>query len=108
LGFNATAEHPRLGAVRNPWNLDYTAGGSSSDSAAFVGAGVAPMAHGNDAGGPIRIPASRNGLVGLKPSRGRLPLDKHVRRLPLSLIENGVLTRLVRDTAAFYREAERL
>jgi amidase len=107
FGFNAVTEHPRLGAVRNPWNPDRTAGGSSSGSAAFVAAGVVPIAHGNDAGGSIRIPASCNGLVGFKPSRGRLPMDKQMRRLPIPLIENGVLTRSVRDTAAFYREAER-
>ncbi|CDO88997.1 amidase [Mycobacterium triplex] len=108
FGFNAATEHPRLGAVRNPWNPDHTAGGSSSGSAAFVAAGVVPIAQGNDAGGSIRIPASCNGLVGLKPSRGRLPMDRRMRRLPIALIENGVLTRSVRDTAAFYREAERL
>jgi amidase len=108
FGFNAATEHPRLGAVRNPWNPDHTAGGSSSGSAVFVAAGVVPIAHGNDAGGSIRIPASCNGVVGLKPSRGRLPMDKQMRRLPIALIENGVLTRSVRDTAAFYREAERL
>jgi amidase len=108
FGFNAATEHPRLGAVRSPWNADRTAGGSSSGSAAFVAAGVVPIAHGNDAGGSIRIPASCNGLVGLKPSRGRLPMDKQMRRLPIPLIENGVLTRSVRDTAAFYREAERV
>jgi amidase len=108
FGFNAATEHPRLGAVRNPWNPEHTAGGSSSGSAAFVAAGVVPIAHGNDAGGSIRIPASCNGLVGFKPSRGRLPMDKQMRRLPIGLIENGVLTRSVRDTAAFYREAEGL
>jgi amidase len=108
FGFSPTTEHLRLGAVRNPWDPDYSAGGSSSGSGVFVGAGVVPIAHGNDAGGSIRIPAACNGLVGLKPSRGRLPLDKYMRRLPLGLIENGVLTRSVRDTAAFYREAERL
>ncbi len=106
FGFNATAEHPRLGAVRNPWNPDYTAGGSSSGSAAFVAAGVVPIAHGIDAAGSIRIPASCNGLVGLKPSRGRLPLDRAL-RLPVGIVEHGVLTRSVRDTAAFFREAER-
>lgn len=107
FGFNAATEHPRLGPVRTPWNPDHTAGGSSSGSAAFVAAGVVPIAQGNDAGGSIRIPASCNGLVGLKPSRGRLPMEKQMRRVPIGPIENGVLTRSVRDTAAFYREAER-
>ncbi len=107
-GFSASAEHPRLGAVRNPWNTEHTAGASSSGSGAFVAAGVVPIAHANDGGGSIRIPASCNGLVGLKPTRGRLPLDKEVRQMPIRIVANGVLSRSVRDTAAFYREAERL
>ena len=108
FGFSASAEHPRLGAVRNPWNPDYTAGASSSGSGAFVAAGVVPIAHANDGGGSIRIPAACNGLVGLKPSRGRLPLDKDHRQMPLRIVANGVVTRSVRDTAAFYREMERV
>jgi amidase len=108
FGFSASAEHPRLGPVRNPWDTDYSAGASSSGSAAFVAAGVVPIAHANDGGGSIRIPASCNGLVGLKPSRGRLPLDPHLRRMPVGIVTNGVVTRSVRDTAAFYREAERI
>jgi amidase len=108
FGFSASAEHPRLRPVRNPWNPDYTAGASSSGSAAFVAAGAVPIAHANDGGGSIRIPASCNGLVGLKPTRGRLPLDSQMRQMPLRLVTNGVVTRSVRDTAAFYREAERI
>jgi amidase len=73
-----------------------------------VAAGAVPLAHANDGGGSIRIPASCNGLVGLKPSRGRLPLDSHMRQMPLRIIANGVVSRSVRDTAAFYREAERI
>jgi amidase len=108
FGFSAAAEHPRIGPVRNPWNPEYTAGASSSGSAAFVAAGVVPMAHANDGGGSIRIPAACNGLVGLKPTRGRLPLDKEKARMPLHLVANGVVSRSVRDTAAFLREAERV
>ncbi|EHI12938.1 amidase [Mycolicibacterium thermoresistibile] len=108
FGFSASAEHPRLGPVRNPWHPEHTAGASSSGSGAFVAAGVVPIAHANDGGGSIRIPAACNGLVGLKPSRGRLPLDRHMRQMPLRIVANGVLTRSVRDTAAFYREAELL
>jgi amidase len=107
FGFSGSAEHPRLGPVRNPWDLEYTAGASSSGSGAFVAAGVVPIAHANDGGGSIRIPAAVNGLVGLKPTRGRLPLDTESARMPLHLVANGVLTRSVRDTAAFLREAER-
>jgi amidase len=108
FGFSASAEHPRIGAVRNPWDTDYTAGASSSGSGAFVASGVVPIAHANDGGGSIRIPAACNGLVGLKPSRGRLPQDKLSRQMPVRLVNDGVLTRSVRDTAAFYREAERI
>jgi amidase len=108
FGFSGAAEHPRLGPVRNPWDTDYTAGASSSGSGAFVAAGVVPIAHANDGGGSIRIPAACNGIVGLKPSRGRLPLDAELRRMPVGIVTNGVLTRSVRDTAAFYREAERI
>ncbi len=107
FGFSASAEHPRIGPVRNPWNPDYTAGASSSGAGAFVAAGVVPIAHANDGAGSIRIPAALNGLVGLKPTRGRLPLDKEAAKMPLHLVANGVVSRSVRDTAAFFREAER-
>lgn len=108
FGFSCVCEHPRLGPVRSPWHTEHTAGASSSGSAAFVAAGVTPIAHANDGGGSIRIPASCNGLVGLKPSRGRLPAEAEYRQLPLKIVADGVLTRTVRDTAAFYREAERI
>jgi amidase len=108
FGFSGSAEHPRIGPVRNPWNPDHTAGASSSGAGAFVAAGVVPIAHANDGGGSIRIPAACNGLVGLKPSRARLPLDKETARMPLHLVANGVVTRSVRDTAAFFRESERV
>jgi amidase len=108
FGFCPAAEHARIGPIPNPWNPGYTSGGSSSGSAVFVATGAVPIAHGMDGGGSIRIPASCCGLVGLKPTRGRLPLDKDVRRMPLKVVHNGVLTRSVRDTAAFYREAERI
>lgn len=108
FGFSGSAEHPRLGPVRNPWNPEYTAGASSSGSGAFVAAGVVPIAHANDGGGSIRIPAACNGLVGLKPSRGRLPLDRETRAMPLHIVANGVVSRSVRDTAAFLREMERV
>ena len=107
FGFSASAEHPRLAPVRNPWNTDYIAGASSSGSAAFVAAGVVPIAHANDGAGSIRIPAACNGLVGLKPTRGRLPLDKMMRQMPVRIVVDGVVTRSVRDSAAFYREVDR-
>ncbi len=108
LGFSAAAEHPRLGPVRNPWDPARTAGASSAGSAALVAAGAVPIAHANDGGGSIRIPASATGLVGLKPTRGRLAQDVLMRRMPVRLVSDGVLTRSVRDTAAFLREAEKV
>jgi len=108
FGFSASAEHPRLGPVRNPWHVEHSAGASSSGSAAFVAAGAVPIAHANDGGGSIRIPAAVNGLVGLKPTRGRLPQDRVLKQMPVQIVSDGVVTRSVRDTAAFYREAEKL
>ena len=107
-GFSASCEHPRLGPVRTPWNTEHTAGASSAGSAALVAAGAVPIAHANDGGGSIRIPASVNGLVGLKPTRGRLAQDASMRQMPVRIVADGVVTRSVRDTAAFYREAERV
>jgi amidase len=107
-GFSASAEHPRLGPVRSPWSTDHTAGASSAGSAALVAAGAVPIAHANDGGGSIRIPAAVNGLVGLKPTRGRLAQDRVFRQLPIRLVADGVVTRSVRDTAAFLREAEKV
>src|SRR3954451_16788489 len=107
-GFNASAEHPRLGPVRSPWSTDHTAGASSAGSAALVAGGAVPFAHANDGGGSIRIPAAVNGLVGLKPTRGRLAQDRILRQMPVRVVADGVVTRSVRDTAAFYREAEKV
>jgi amidase len=108
FGFSAATEHPRQGPVRCPWSTDHTAGASSSGSAALVAAGAVPIAHANDGGGSIRIPAAVNGLVGLKPTRGRLAQDAMHRQMPVRIVSDGVLTRSVRDQAAFYREAERV
>ena len=108
FGFSASAEHPRLGAVRNPWDTGRTAGASSAGSAAFVAAGVVPIAHANDGGGSIRIPAAVCGLVGLKPTRNRFAQDKQFRDMPVRIVSDGVVTRSVRDTAAFLREAEKV
>jgi amidase len=108
FGFSPSAEHARLGPVRSPWDTDRTAGASSAGAAALVAAGAVPIAHGNDGGGSIRIPASVNGLVGLKPTRDRLAQDRINRQMPVRIVSDGVITRSVRDTAAFLREAERV
>ncbi|MCY7396116.1 MAG: amidase [Nocardioides sp.] len=108
LGLSATAEHPRLGPVRNPWHPSYVAGASSAGAAALVASGALPIAHANDGGGSIRIPASVTGLVGLKPTRDRLAQDRLMRDMPIRIVADGVLTRSVRDTAVFLREAEKI
>ncbi len=86
--------------ARNPWNLEYTAGGSSGGAAAAVAAGLCPIAQGSDAGGSIRGPANCCGLVGLKPARGRIshaPLGNYQSGISV----NGPLARNVSDAAAF-------
>lgn len=107
FGFNATTEFAGLPPTRNPWHTEFSCGASSGGSAALVAAGVVPIAHANDGGGSIRIPAAACGLVGLKPTRGRLVDSEAARSLPLNIIGEGVVTRSVRDTANFFAEAER-
>lgn len=94
--------------TRNPWDTQYSAGGSSGGSAAYVAAGVVPIAHGNDGGGSIRIPAHACGLVGLKPTRGRLRIEAADRVLPVHIVSNSVLARSVRDVAGFFAAAEQV
>ena len=107
MGWNASTEFMTGEPVRNPWNPAYSSGASSGGSAALVASGVVPIAHANDGGGSIRIPAAACGLVGLKPTRGRLPMDRLELVMPVNLVSNGVLTRSVRDTAHFLAHAER-
>lgn len=106
FGLTASTESSRFGATANPWNPRHTAGGSSGGSAALVATGVVPIGHANDGGGSIRIPASCCGLIGLKPSRGRVVDRPEIERLPVSIAAQGVLTRSVRDTALYFACAE--
>ena len=105
FGLTATGEGLLNGPTRNPWNLDHSSGGSSSGSGAAVAAGVVPFAHSSDGGGSIRIPASCNGLVGLKPSRGRTRDAVKLTKL-VNISVNNCVSRTVRDTAAWFAAIE--
>lgn len=105
FGLTATGEGLLNGPTRNPWNLDHSSGGSSSGAGAAVAAGVVPFAHASDGGGSIRGPASCNGLVGLKPSRGRTRDAVKLTRL-LNISVNNCVSRTVRDTAAWFAAIE--
>lgn len=108
FGLTGTTESLLMGPTRNPWNLDHSTGGSSGGSGAMVASGVLPMSHANDGGGSIRIPAAWCGLVGLKCSRGRLPGIEGKAFMPVDLIAQGMLSRNVSDTAAFFAAAEQV
>jgi amidase len=100
FGFAPTTESKLLGRCHNPWKHGYTPGGSSGGSAAAVAARIVPMAHGNDGGGSIRIPASCCGVFGLKPTRGRNPLGPLVGDIMSGFVVEHALTLSVRDSAA--------
>lgn len=100
LGLNAVTESPLAGPTRNPWNTDYTPGGSSGGGAAAVAAGVVPVAHASDGLGSIRHGAAPCGLVGLKPSRRRNAGEEAFRAIT-DLTVNGCVSRSVRDSAAW-------
>jgi amidase len=100
FGLLPTTEPELFGPARNPWNPSLTAGGSSGGSAAAVATGMVPMAHGNDGGGSIRIPASCCGVFGLKPTRGRNSLGPYLGDVFSGLVAEHALTRTVRDSAA--------
>lgn len=99
LALVSTTEPEAYGATRNPWDPRRSTGGSSGGSAAAVAAGIVPAAHASDGGGSIRIPASSCGLVGLKPSRGRVSFGPAVGERWNGLSTEFVLTRSVRDAA---------
>jgi amidase len=101
LGCNVTTESVLHGPVRNPWDPTRSAGGSSGGAAVAVATGIVPVAHASDGGGSIRIPASACGLVGLKPSRARMPVGPLIGEAWNGLATGHVISRTVRDTAAF-------
>src|SRR5437588_9849357 len=96
FGVITVAENRRYGITRNPWDLARSPGGSSGGAAAAVAGGMFPIAHANDGGGSIRIPASYCGLVGLKPSRGRVP---RLAQSWLGPVVEGVVSSTVADSA---------
>jgi aspartyl-tRNA(Asn)/glutamyl-tRNA(Gln) amidotransferase subunit A len=97
-GWKALTDSPLQGTTRSPWNLGHSPGGSSGGASSLTAAGVNPFNHGNDGGGSVRIPAAHSGLVGLKPSYGRIP--QYPADSPFAdVISQGVLARSVLDTA---------
>lgn len=99
MGYDTSTVYQGLQVTRNPWNTDYTAGGSSGGGAALVAAGVVPIAHATDGAGSIRQPSALNGLVGLKVTRGLLPLPWGVNELLNTSMVEGVFARTLADTA---------
>lgn len=102
MALSAWTEPVLGGPVRSPWDPGKSPGGSSGGPAALLAAGAAPVAHANDGGGSIRIPASYCGLVGLKPSRGRVPIGPGYQEIMFGNAVEFALTRSVRDSAALY------
>jgi len=100
LGPVPTTEPVAFGPTRNPWNPAHSSGGSSGGSAAAVASGMVPAAHATDGGGSIRIPASECGLVGLKPSRGRVSMGPQAADSWHGLVIEHAVTHTVRDSAA--------
>ena len=99
FGFKGATDNAIFGSTKNPWNLKKTCGGSSGGAGAAVASGLSPLAQGSDGGGSIRIPASLNGVFGIKPSFGRVPIypKEYIFAHTLSVV--GPITRYVKDAA---------
>ena len=100
FGLTVTTEPELYGPTRNPWNLNYSSGGSSGGAASAVASGVVPFANASDGGGSIRIPASCCGLVGLKPTRARTPFGPDRGEGWAGQSISHCVSRTVRDSAA--------
>ncbi len=105
FAYSSFTDSPLWGITRNPWNRDRTPGGSSGGSAAAVASGCVPLAEGTDMGGSVRIPASWSGLVGLKPSFGRIPLDFLPTQFDM-IHHFGPLARTIDDARLFLAVAQ--
>lgn len=99
FGLRYVTESEAFGITRNPWNTQHVTGGSSGGSAALVAAGIVPVSHASDGGGSIRVPSACNGLVGLKPSRGRIPATPLASEAWFGFAMQHAVTRSVRDSA---------
>ena len=99
FGFKGVTQNLIFGNSHNPWNIDFTTGGSSGGAAASVASGMGPLAQGSDGGGSIRVPSSLCGTYGLKPSFGRVPRFPKMFRMTMDLAANGPIVRYVKDAA---------
>lgn len=106
FGWTAATERQGGRMARNPWHTSRTPGGSSGGSAALVASGALPIAHANDGGGSVRIPAAVTGLVGFKPSQGRHSHERYSKNMPIPIVSQSVVTRSVRDTVTFWTAFE--
>lgn len=106
FGWTAATERQGGRVTRNPWDTRRTPGGSSGGAAALVASGALPLAHANDGGGSVRIPAAATGLVGFKPSQGRHSHETYSKNMPIPIVSQSVVTRSVRDTVGFWAAFE--
>lgn len=106
FGWTAATERQGGRVTRNPWDTRRTPGGSSGGAAALVASGALPIAHANDGGGSVRIPAAATGLVGFKPSQGRHSHEAYSKDMPIPIVSQSVVSRSVRDTVGFWAAFE--